>query len=78
MSDDVMKLRVMKDLRVLRLCNPPTCVQSFSDLWPAISMRSQPSVHCYLMSIPIESAHPLNNFSFAKIQKNIDTTKYLM
>ena len=75
MPDDVMKLRVMKDLRVLHLCNPPTYVQSLCDLWPAISMRSQPSVHCYLMSIPIDSAHPLITFSLAKIQKNIDTTK---
>lgn len=69
MPDDVMKLRVIEDLRVLHLCNPPTYVQSFYDLWPAISKRSQPSVHCYLMSIPIESAHPLITFHLQKYKR---------
>jgi len=38
--DDVMKLRYSKDLRTLRLCNPPVFQLRPKTMWPAIDCSS--------------------------------------
>ncbi len=39
-TGDAMKLRVLYDLRALRLCNPPALQLYLTILWPAIGKRS--------------------------------------